>query len=54
MENKLYFVTRDFNQNCLEFHQMSEIRQFFNNMFKKKLFLYLIDLIELPIQVQRL
>ena len=35
MENKLYFVTVDFNLNCLEFHQSSEIRQFFNNMFEK-------------------
>ena len=35
MENKLYFVTGDFNLNCLEFHQSSEIRQFFNNMFEK-------------------
>ena len=34
-ENKLYFVTGDFNLNCLEFHQSSEIRQFFNNMFEK-------------------
>ena len=34
-ENKLYIVTGDFNLNCLEFHQSSEIRQFFNNMFKK-------------------
>ena len=35
MENKLYFVTGDFNLNCLEFHQSPEIKQFFNNMFKK-------------------
>ena len=35
MENKLYFVTGDFNLNCSEFHQSSEIRQFFNNMFEK-------------------
>ena len=35
MENKLYFVTGDFNLNCLEFHQSSEIRQFLNNMFEK-------------------
>ena len=34
-ENKLYFVTGDFNLNCLEFHQSSEIRQLFNKMFKK-------------------
>ena len=34
-KNKLYIVTGDFNLNCLEFHQSSEIRQFFNNMFKK-------------------
>ena len=26
---------RDFKLNCLEFHQSSEIRQFFNNMFEK-------------------
>ena len=38
MENKLYFVTRDFNLNCLDFHQNSEIRQFFNNMFEKGAF----------------
>ena len=37
-ENKLYFVTGDFNLNCLEFHQSSEIRQFFNNMLKKGAF----------------
>ena len=36
MENKLYFVTGDFNLNCLEFHQSCEIRQFFNNMFEKR------------------
>ena len=35
MENKLYFVAGDFNLNCLEFHQSSEFRQFFNNMFEK-------------------
>ena len=35
MENTLYFVTGDFNLNCLEFHQSSEIRKFFNNMFEK-------------------
>ena len=35
MENKLYFVTGDFNLNCLQFHQSSKIRQFFNNMFEK-------------------
>ena len=35
MENKLYFVTGDFNLNCLEFHQSSDIRQFFNSIFKK-------------------
>ena len=35
MENKLHFVKGDFNLNCLEFHKSSEIRQFFNNMFKK-------------------
>ena len=35
MENKLYFVTGGFSLNCLEFHQGSEIRQFFNNMFEK-------------------
>ena len=35
MENKLYFVTGDFNLNCLEFHRSSQIRQFFNNMFEK-------------------
>ena len=35
MENKIYFVTGDFNLNCLEFHQSSEIRQFLNNMFEK-------------------
>ena len=35
MENKHYFVTGDFNLNCLEFYESSEIRQFFNNMFKK-------------------
>ena len=34
-ENKLCFVTGDFNLNCLEFHQSSEIRQFFNNMLEK-------------------
>ena len=34
-ENKIYFVTGDFNLNCLEFHQSSEIRHFFNNMFEK-------------------
>ena len=37
-ENTLYFVTGDFNLNCLEFHQSSEIRQFFNNMFEKRAF----------------
>ena len=26
MENKLYSVSGDFNLNCLEFHQISEIR----------------------------
>ena len=26
---------RDFKLNCLKFHQSSEIRQFFNNMFEK-------------------
>ena len=36
MENKLYFVTGGFSLNCLEFHQGSEIRQFFNNMFEKR------------------
>ena len=35
MKNKLYFVTGDFNLNCLEFHQNSETGQFFNNMFQK-------------------
>ena len=35
MENKLYFVTGDFNLNCLEFYQSSEIRQYFNNMLEK-------------------
>ena len=35
MENKLYFVTGDFNLNCLEFYQSSEIRLFFNNEFEK-------------------
>ena len=35
MENKLYVVTGDFNLNCIEFNQSSEIRQFFNNMFEK-------------------
>ena len=35
MENKIYFVTGDFNLNCLEFHQSFEIRQLFNNMFEK-------------------
>ena len=35
MENKLYFVTGNFNLNCLEFHQCSEIRQFSNNMLEK-------------------
>ena len=35
-ENKLYFVTGHFNLNCLEFHHSSEIRQFFNDMFKKR------------------
>ena len=34
-ENKLYFVTGDFNLNCLEFPQSSEIRHFFNSMFEK-------------------
>ena len=47
MENKLYFVTADFNLNCLEFHQSSEIRQFFNKMFKKGA----IPLINRPIRV---
>ena len=37
MENKLYFAAKYFNLNCLEFHQSSEIRQFFNNI-KKELF----------------
>ena len=35
MENKLDVVIGDFNLNCLEFHQSSEIRKFFNNMFEK-------------------
>ena len=35
MEYKLYFFTGDFNLSCLEFHQNSEIRQFFNNLFEK-------------------
>ena len=35
MENKFYFVTGHCNLNCLEFYQSSEIRPFFNNMFKK-------------------
>ena len=35
MEIKLYIVTEDFILNCLEFHQSSKIRQFFNNMFEK-------------------
>ena len=35
MQNKLYFVTGDFNMNCLEFHQNSKVRQFSNNMFEK-------------------
>ena len=36
VENKLYFVIRDFKLNSLEFHQsFSEIRQFFKNMFEK-------------------
>ena len=30
-----YFHTGHFNLNCLEFHHSSEIRQFFNDMFKK-------------------
>ena len=34
-ENKFYFFTGDFNLNCLELRQSSEIRQFFNNMFQK-------------------
>ena len=34
-KKQLYFVTGDFNLNCLEFHQSSGIRQFFNNMFEK-------------------
>ena len=34
MKNKLYFVTGD-KLNCIEFHQSSEIIQFFNNMFEK-------------------
>ena len=36
MENKLYSVTGDFKLNCLEFHQSSEIRHFFNSMFEKE------------------
>ena len=35
LKNLLYFVAWDFNLNCLEFHQSSEIRQFFNNRFEK-------------------
>ena len=34
-ENKFYFVTGNFNLNCLESHQSPEIRQFFNNMLEK-------------------
>ena len=46
-ENKLYFVTGDFNLNCLEFHQNSETGQFFNNIFQKEA----IPLINRPIRV---
>ena len=36
MASKLYFVTGDdYNLNCLEFNQSSEIRQFFKNIFEK-------------------
>ena len=35
MESKRYFVTENFNLNCLEFQQKSEIKQFFSNMFEK-------------------
>ena len=35
MENKLYSVSGDFNLNCLEFHQISEIRSFLSNEFEK-------------------
>ena len=35
VESKLYFVTEDFKLSCLECHQSSEIRQFFNDKFEK-------------------
>ena len=47
MENKLYFLARDFNVKCLEFHRSSEIKQLFNNIFKKET----IPLINRPISV---
>ena len=53
-ENKLYFVTGDFNLNCLEFNQSSEIRQFSNNMFEKGAIPLINRPTELPHQVQRL
>ena len=36
MENKIYFLTGDFNLNYLEFYQSFEIRKFSNNMFEKE------------------
>ena len=44
---QLYFVTGDFNLNCLEFHQSSEIENFFNNLFKNGV----IPLIDRPTRV---
>ena len=35
MENTLYFVTGDFKLKCLKFHQRSDLKQVFNNMFEK-------------------
>ena len=53
MENKIYFVTGNFNLSCFEFHQSPEIRQFFNNKFEQGA-IPLINVLELPHEVQRL
>ena len=36
MENKIYFLTGDFNLNYLEFYQSFEVRKLSNNMFEKE------------------
>ena len=38
MENKLYFVTRNFNLNCLELHESFRLDNFSITCFKKEIF----------------